>query len=265
MRIISIILLLAAFLPARAQDPGRLNALNSKVFPAYKMYFEKITLEASGIINLSALDQYKSLTVQRKQSILSEIAAGRNDSLVIVTYGSQRELWGRNFENGAIELYDSWNIEKIKVTQAPVIVDSKPHPWFFYVGGLIQGDSNKNLNLAFNSRVGFFLLANKWDLATTLTAGASGNLEATATLYSNIGLMSRVHFPIKGTGFSPNIGAEISTSITEGFNSYSGAAVVGISWFIGIGSVDIGVNIGNEISSLAGFTFYPGMKSRSRK
>lgn len=255
---------MAVFMPAIAQDPVKTDVLKSGVFQKYNMYFDRITTETNGIVNLSALEQYRPLTVERKQSVISDIMAAVKDSLAIVSYGPQRELWGRNPENGSMKIFDTWNVEKPVVVQTPVIIESKPHPWFFYVGGLMQGDTEKNLNLAFNSRVGFFLLVNRWDLAATVTAGTSGNLDATATLYSNIGLMSRVHFPIRGLGLSPNIGAELSTSINDGFKNYSGAAVAGISWFIGFGSIDIGVNIGNQVSSMAGFTFYPGMKKAGR-
>ena len=80
-------------------------------------------------------------------------------------------------------------------------------------------------------------------------------------VWSNFGLMSRVHFPIKKLGISPNIGGEMTFAPYGTSKAISGALVVGISWFVGFGSLDIGFKMGNEIISMGGVTVSPKMRN----
>jgi hypothetical protein len=102
---------------------------------------------------------------------------------------------------------------------------------------------------------------NRWDLATTLSAGLSGNVEDTGTGWANVGLMSRVHFPIKKLGISPNIGGEISMASLGGTQTTNMSLLLGISWFVGFGSLDIGIRIGNEVSTVGGLTIAPRIRN----
>jgi len=247
-----------------AQASKKLDALREKVLPQYSTYISHAEMTENGQLSLSASDNYAVLPAASKKSILSTITLAWRDSLVIVLYGSKRELWGWNARTSETKLLDEWDMAiPIPAPKVPVTNAQKTnlHPWFLYLGGQFMGDNMKNINLSYNTRIGFFLLLNRWDLATTASVGVSGNVDADGTPYANIGLMSRVHFPLKKYNISPNIGAEITfVSFGETESTFVPSLVLGFSWFVGIGRVDIGVKIGDITSGMGGYTMYPGLK-----
>jgi len=247
-----------------AQASKKLDALREKVLPQYSTYFSQAETTENLQLNLTASDAYSVLPAASKKSILSTITTAWQDSLVIVLYGSKRELWGWNARTSETKLLDEWDMAvPVPAPKIPVANAQKTnlHPWFLYLGGQFMGDNMKNINLSYNTRIGFFLLLNRWDLATTASIGVSGNADAEGTPYTNIGLMSRVHFPIKKYSISPNIGAEMTfVSFGETESTFAPSLVLGLSWFVGIGRVDIGVKIGDITTGMGGYTMYPGLK-----
>lgn len=245
-----------------AQGSKELDSFKEKVMPKYSKYFNQASLTESGQLGLSALDQYMALSTDARKSILTEICTEWPNTYVIVSSGTKKELWGRNSANGTVRLMDTWDLNASRLTKMPETA-STMHPWFFYIGGQIGGDTQKNVNMSVNTRLGFFLLLNRWDMAATLSTGLSGNIEGEPSYWSNVGLMSRVHFPIRKIGISPNIGGEVTyTPFGNGAGTISGAAVAGISWYIGSGSLDLGVSIGSQITAMGGFTFAPRPKNK---
>jgi hypothetical protein len=252
-----------------AQNSRKLESFKEKVLPEYSTYFNQAELAENRQLNLSAVDKYILLPADRKKEIMVNISKAWQDSLVLVHYGSKRELWGWSAETGNAILLDKWDLN------APLFVKPQianpqytvSHPWFFYIGGQLGGDLQGSINLSLNTRLGFFLLKNRWDMATTFSTGLTGNLESESSPanWSNLGLMSRVHFPIRKIGLSPNIGGEITMSPNGGSNTVNWAAVLGISWYVGFGSLDIGVSIGDQISTMGGFTFFPKGKNNKPK
>ncbi len=253
-----------------AQDSKKLEVFRENGLPGYSMYFNQAELTENGQLSLSALDNYTGLPADEKRVIMVKIITAWQDSLVLVHYGSKRELWGRSFETGDVLLLDEFDLNAPPLVIATTI-DARPHPWFFYVGGQLGGDSQHDINLGLNLRLGFFLLKNRWDLATTLSGGLTGYLNfsytsgspSTATGWTNVGLMSRVHFPIKKLGLSPNVGGEISIGVFGNTPATVNAAVVlGLSWYVGFGSLDIGIHIGNIVSGSAGYTMSPQIRRK---
>jgi len=248
-----------------AQASKNLDAFREKVLPQYSTYFTQAELTEKGGLSLSASDNYASLPSESKKSIVTNITSAWKDSLVIIHYGSMRELWGWNARTSETKLLDELDMDMAIPVPAKVpeanLQKTNLHPWFMYLGGQVMGDSQKSLNISLNMRLGFFLLMNRWDFATTLSAGSSGNIETTGTPYTNIGAMTRVHFPIKKYGISPNIGAEMTVaSFGKTESTFAPSLVVGLSWFVGIGRIDIGIKIGNITSGMGGYTMYPGLK-----
>jgi len=246
-----------------AQSSIKLESFRDKVLPQYNTYFNQAQLSENGQLNLTAVDKYILLPADSKKGIMLNITNAWRDSLVIVHYGSKSELWGWNMRTGA-RLLDEWDMALppaalIPAAKAPEMI---LHPWFLYLGGQIMFDSQKNVNIAFNTRLGFFLLLNRWDLATSVSAGLSGNADAAGTPYSNIGVMTRVHFPIKKYGISPNIGGELTlASFGDTSPAFTPSLVLGLSWFVGFGRLDIGIKIGDITSGTGGYSMYPGLKS----
>ena len=248
-----------------SQDTIKLKGFREIILPEYSSYFKQAELTENNGLNLSATDKYIASTEEIKKTIIGQMMLAWQDSLLLVNYGSKRELWGWSAEKGKAKIYDQWDYSKKTLKSVPVIIQEKSHPWFFYVGGQINGDNMKNTTVAINLRVGFFLLLNRWDFAASFSGGISSNSSyagaTSSTGWSNVGLMSRVHFPIKKTGFSPYIGAELTkNTYGETSSDFNGAFVLGFSWFVGFGSIDIGVKLGEFATGIGGYTMYPGVK-----
>jgi hypothetical protein len=246
-----------------AQASKKLDALREKVLPRYSTYFTRADLTDNGKLTLTGSDAYSALALTNKKPVIADITTAWQDSLVIVSCGTKRELWGWNARTSETRLLDEWDMAIPVPANIPAsnLQKTNLHPWFFYLGGQLMGDSQKNINLSLNVRLGFFLLKDRWDLATTFSAGSSGNIDATGSPYSNIGAMTRVHFPIKKYGVSPNIGVEVSmATFGEAESTYVPSLVVGLGWFVGFGRIDIGVRIGDITSGMGGLTMYPGLK-----
>lgn len=247
---------------AVAQAVGNIDSFRTSILPKYSMYFSQAELTEYGQLRLSAVDAYTRLNPDEKKSVVSNIAGSWRDSVVLVGYGTKTELWGWSAVNGNTWLLDEWD-KAIGQPAASTVVkptNTAMHPWFFYLGYQLMGDSQQNMTLALDTRIGFYLLLNRWDFAATYTLGMTGNIEADPTAYSNLGLMSRVHFPIKNSGFSPNIGGElVMASFGTTASTVKPALVLGFSWFVGIGRIDIGVRIGEATAGMGGYTMYPGM------
>lgn len=248
---------------AYSQAPDKLALLKEKVLPRYNSYFNQAELADKGQLTLLATSTYFTLNEVSKKAVISDIANSWKDSLVIVRYETKREFWGWNSRTSETKLLDEFDMTIALPAAMPVsdAQKSRMHPWFFYGGGQFSGDSQKNISLSLNARIGFFLLLNRWDFASTFSTGVSGNIDAEGTPFANIGAMSRVHFPIKKTGFSPNIGIDMTlASFGDTESTFTPSLVVGFSWFVGIGRIDIGVKIGNVTSGMGGYTMYPGTK-----
>lgn len=253
--------ILLGSLQTNAQDSKKVESFKVNVLPQYATYFNLAELTENGQLKLFAIDKYISLPVDGKKAVMLNITSAWRDSLVLVHYGAKRELWGWNSVTGT-RLLDEWDMTALPAAYTPVKTPNMVmHPWFFYLGGQLLFDSQKNINISANSRVGFFLLLNRWDLAATLSAGLSGNADASGTGWSNIGVMSRVHFPIKKFGISPNIGGELSlVSFGNTSPAFTPSLVLGVSWFVGFGRLDIGVKIGDITSGTGGYSMYPAMR-----
>ena len=246
-----------------AQAPKKLDSFVNNVLPQYSLYFNQAELTDNGQLNLSAVEKYTFLPVEQKKAIMGQITSAWRDSLVLVHYGSKSELWGWNAATGNTRMLDEWDRAASQAIKLPAVNVQKTskHPLFYYFGAQIMGDSQKNINLSFNGRLGFFLLMNRWDLATTVSTGRSGNADATSSGWSNVGVMTRLHFPIKKSGIIPNIGGELTiASFGKTSPALTPSLVLGVSWFVGIGRLDIGVKIGDVTSGIGGYTMYPGAR-----
>lgn len=251
-----------------------LATFRESVLPKYNVYFTQVDLTESGQLSLSANDKYQPLSIAGKKAIMDQLARSWQESLVLIQYKSKRELWVWDGDTGKALLLDSWDINATAVTKTATSTGSKTalHPWFVYVGGQGQMDKNHEVNGAINTRVGFFLLRNRWDLAWTFSGGLLGNIDSEAPMTSRFstGLMSKVYFPIKKLNISPNAGIDVSsttyTSSEAAGNTYdrSVSLLAGISWFIGHGSLDVGFRIGNEFNTMIGYTYIPQFKSRKK-
>jgi len=265
------VFMLAVLQPALSQElSGKLASFRETVFPQVSTFFSNVSLTGNNQLLLTAVEKYNLLSKADKMGVMDKVVRSWQESLVLVQYQTKKELWGRDAASGKAMLLDSWDISANALIQVPETTSSKiaQHPWFFYLGGQFQLNTDEYINIAFNTRVGFFLLLNRWDLAATYTASRNGYLENTSsTGISAIGLSSKVYFPVKKFNLNPNIGAELSSNTTNISGTKTNAIkpylLAGISWRVGRGSLDIGFRIGDTFTTMVGYTFMPQM-NRSR-
>ncbi|MRR21517.1 hypothetical protein EG830_00865 [bacterium] len=263
----SIIALLMAIQVMSGQDQSaKLESFRSEVLTKYTSYFSAAGLDENGQLRLTAQENFGRLESSGKQDIMNILLRSWQETLVVVHLQSGRELWSWNNEAGMAQFIDAWDLnpEPAAPAAAAPQSDIARHPWFFYIGGAQQMDSFKNINGALNARVGFFLLADMLDLAVSVTETLSGNLEdESSSMITSIGLASKYYFPLKKNNLSPNLGAELAVSIPAGGEmAFTPSLLAGVSWFVGPGSFDAGLRIGNTYMVIVGYTLIPKLKSK---
>ncbi|MDR0287692.1 MAG: hypothetical protein LBI03_08340 [Clostridiales bacterium] len=139
---------------------------------------------------------------------------------------------------------------------------AKRHPWFFYAGGFINF-SDGNYNVSVNGSIGSYLLKDRWDLALTGSVMSNDN-DVSESTTTSIGISSKVYYPIREYNISPYIGAMLSQSSTNTKTSESGNSkssntnkmlLLGVSWYVGPGSWDFGMQFGDAFNFTFGYTF----------
>jgi len=258
--VIIVLSLLFGYQQIVAQDSTKLKSFREQLLPQYNVYFSGADLTEKELLDLSAVDKYIGLSANDKKAIMINITAAWRQPIVLVRYRSKTELWGWNGETGNTELLYEWDQNPSSLAKIPNLSPSLP--WFLYVGDQL-GIGNSTINLSINTRVGCFMLDNKWDGAATFSFGfmSSTNNDAGSKPINSLsfGIMGRRHFLIQNSKFNPNVGGQLMYTSTGGSSSASFSGVVGISWFVGIGSVDFDLTIGNNVIGMVGFTIAPNM------
>lgn len=271
-KLLILCLLLIGFQQVSAQSSSQIESFINNVLPQHSQYFSNATLTANNQLQLTATEKYNLLALSDKKTIMNQVINSWNQTLIIVQFETSREIWTWNNTLKNAILIDSWNYNATKPAEAKLPATQRDlHPWFFYIGGTEAFDSGKNVNGALNTHVGVFLLQDKWDMAVSFSEAISGNVDAnTLTGQMSLGLMSRIYFPLKNKTFSPNLGAQLALISTT--NSGSAAVwslkptlLLGARWYVGIGSFDIGVNIGNGFTTMIGYTFIPKINTNKKK
>lgn len=245
---------------AFSQTGTDFDHFSGTVFPEYMTYFDKAILSETGKLQLGANESFELMNTSQQSTIISEMLKEWKDSLILVYSPKNTQIWSRNTGSKTFQKIDEMRNHIIYKPSEELNI-ARGQPFFVYFGGMLSLNEQKILNLAINTRAGFYLLYNRWDMALTLSAGRTGNVELTSTGYANIGIASRVHFPIRKTGVVPHIGLELAYStFGETSQGFVPSVVFGLSWFVGVGSVNFGINIGENISGAGGFTVFPGAK-----
>jgi len=251
-----------------AQNRNEFDAFKKDILSQFDTYFENVEMSGDGKIILYAEEAYNTLLSVKKNSIIRAVLSDRIEEFAIVRYQYKSELWKKETNNNRVTFIDDWDMNSIaKTANITASQKTNSHPWFFYLGaGGTYSDAISDINnLNVSSRLGFFLLKNRWDLAVSYTLNIAGNGNYDSPLNSNIGLMTKVYFPIRKINISPYIGTGISyitTSSTSDIftinsDSWDVPLYMGISWFVGHGSLDIGYLYGNNSGSMVtiGYTF----------
>jgi hypothetical protein len=232
---------------------------------SFSNYFESDSTTKISV-NLYAKPYYMSASWQSKSFVIDNIMSMRNKKVAYVSYGHRREVWGKDATQ-TVRLLDTLDMSSSNLKE--VVKESQKlirHPWFFNFGG--QGMfSSEYLNLSSNARIGFFLLLDKWDLALSQGWSVSGNIEEEVISGFFTGLSSKYYFPmtisttIGKQRISPYLGGGISYAYDDSMEEWQIdlSALAGVSWALGPGSLDIGIQYGkvSKFALTAGYTFFP--------
>jgi hypothetical protein len=184
--------------------------------------------------------------------------------VAFVSYGHKREIWGKDATQtvkllDSLDLNNSHNLEDV-VAESQRLVK---HPWFVYFGGQTMF-STETFMLSLNSRIGFFLLLNRWDMALSTAMNYSYIDDGdNNTFYIPIGLTSKYYFPmtVKKQRISPYVGGGIEYVLdgNEGEEQFNFPVLAGVSWALGPGSFDLGIQYGkvSKFGINIGYTFFP--------
>jgi len=229
-------------------------------------YLKVLNADKNGVTILAAKESYIDLSDYDKSSAIKIALPEINNNIIVIDYGHQREMWKKDNVRNEFVRFDVLNIDNPDLQR--FVKKSKhaekfmKHPWFLYFGGQYTVSPDMNTFSAYGSvRWGFFLLANRWDIAFSVMAGYNASDEYD-DLLCNVGFISKLYFPIKKIGLSPYIGVGISCNYSS--ESFLDVPVtVGLSWRLGPGSLDMGFQYGFRIESeplfmgIIGYTFCP--------
>lgn len=227
------------------------NKINTK-----SEYFQSVELLKNSTCFITAFDTYKNLEMSVKQKLIDKIAQTNQDLSIIVAFGIYRELWKWDNASKTAVLLDVFRTNENMSLSTSLKNNQKisKRPIFFHIGGMQNLDSNGNLNVYLNSRIGSFLLYNKVDIALSFTYMLNGNIKSETMLkQSMLGVMSKYYYPIPKYKISPNAGLDISISGSGTTPTLS--LLLGISWYVGPGSLDLGFRVQKNVTTMVGYTF----------
>jgi hypothetical protein len=253
-----IILILGTF-QVQAQVSRTVEEIRDKVLPQYNSYFIEVGVTEKGLLDLTATEKYIKLSSSQKKAIMNQMIAEWRETLVVVHCGNSRELW--NWKNNffGAQLVDLWNLDVKKL----VIPERTYNHIFFSLGGQAMFSKGDRQYSSLYLRMGYFLLLNIWDLAASYQLMSIPISDTKNSNSSSFSLMSRVHFPIKKIGLSPNVGFELNLG-EKGSRQF--AFNFGASWMIRYGSIDLGFRLGEDtdFTTLFGFTISPKFKFKKK-
>jgi hypothetical protein len=227
-----------------AQTGNSFESFKSRILIEQSIYFSNVTLIQNDIPELYATASYISKSSAQKRIIMKQVAQYWPTSVIIVNAGVKKEMWKKADKGNAAVLIDEWTTD----LSNPLKAAKQYNRFYFSLGYQNAMSGGESVNKYGYFRFGGFLILNRVDLSSSLSFMAIPVTAAKNDLSTNISLMGRVHFPIKKYNLSPNVGFEMFV----GGNDYSQYALnLGVSWFVGFGSIDLGFRI-SEISSLMG-------------
>ena len=248
---------------------GNINDFQKEDFLSqFGEYFENAEVTETGTIRLQAKESFTTLSAEKKHTIM-ELVLSKGYTMASIAYEYKRELWQKD-TSGIVVLLDSWDLNMLYTPKVALktLKKTDTHPFFYYLG--LSGTFSENqTNLFYSANVGFFLLKNRWNLALSNSSGTFGNGESSST-NNELGIMSKVYFPIQKYNIAPYAGLGISYSITrdESNNvlnsSWNIPLYLGVSWFVGPGSLDFGLQISNNTVFMVGYTFSPDKLSKKK-
>jgi len=218
-------------------------------------------------LHLITNSDYAALSEYQKREVLGKVAqefAGYD--MTLYTGGQGRELWIADGNN--VKCLEIWNNDSLRIEDyLPLeLKRSGRTKVFYYVGGMLNG-GNGSTSYSLNLRGGSYLYENLLDASVTLNLGSSKAEDNDIQFNGDVGVDSRAYLPfrIKDVNLAPYAGAGLSWSFApESF--FELRLLAGGCWFIGPGSLDIGLQYGtkSDFSLTLGYTFRIPVKKKQK-
>ena len=209
-------------------------------------------------LHLMTNPDYTALPANQKRDVLNKVAqefAGYD--MTLYTGGQGRELWIA--DGNGVKCLERWNNDSLRIEDyLPLkLKRSGKTKVFYYVGGMLNG-GNGSTSYSLNLRGGTYLYENLLDASVTLNLGGNKPEEGEGQFTGDVGVDSRAYLPfrIKNVNLAPYAGAGVSWSFApESF--FELRLLAGGCWFVGPGSLDIGLQYGtkSDFAVTLGYTF----------
>lgn len=216
-------------------------------------------------LHLITNSDYTTLSDCQKQDVLGKVAqefAGYD--MMLYTGGQQRELWIA--DGKTMKCLEKWNNDSLHIEDyLPLELQRNGKTKvFYYVGGMMNGGDGST-SYSLNLRAGTYLYENIVDASVTLNIGGNKAKGGKSQFVGNVGVDTRSYLPFKimNVNLVPYIGAGISWSFApETF--YELRLLAGACWFVGPGSLDIGLQYGtkSDFAVTLGYTFRIPVKKK---
>lgn len=216
-------------------------------------------------LHLMTNSDYATLQENQKRQVLDKVAQEFvGYDITLYTGGQGRELWIA--DGNRVKCIEKWNNDSLRIEDyLPLeLKRSGETKVFYYVGGMLNG-SDGSTNYSLNLRAGSYLYKNLLDASATLNIGGNKTEGAESQFTGDVGVDSRAYLPfrIKNVNLAPYAGAGVSWSFApESF--FELRLLAGGCWFVGPGSLDIGLQYGtkSDLAVTLGYTFRIPSKKR---
>lgn len=209
-------------------------------------------------LHLITNSDYITLTENEKWKVLGKVAQKFTGyAITLYTGGQGRELWIA--DGNGVKCLERWNNDSLRIEDyLPLeLKRNGKTKVFYYVGGMLNG-GNGGASYSLNLRGGTYLYENLLDASVVLNLGGNKPEEGESQFTGDIGVDSRAYLPfrIKDVNLAPYAGAGVSWLFAP--NSFLELRLLaGGCWFVGPGSLDIGMQYGtkSDFAVTLGYTF----------
>ena len=210
----------------------------------------------------------------QKKELVKAISMQKQVDKVVIRFKYVREIW--TVRNGVVSLISSVDIENFDPFRWQKFTDQVYSKCdFFTYLGLSMDFNLSHFSTTFSGRTGCFFFKRFWDLSFNYSYSFSVT-DYLNTSAISVGLMTKFYPFFKRKtftkhGVSPYIGIEGGYYATfmdrERTDSWDVNGHLGVSWQVGPGSLDFGVQSGkqNLFAATIGYSFCPAMLSQYKK
>lgn len=222
---------------------------------------------------MSKSSNYLAWNHSQKVELVKVVSSQKHVSRVVIRFNYTREIW--TVRGDVIAMVSSVDIEDFDPLREERYTDQVYTKCdFFTYYGMAMDFNLSHLTTSFSGRTGCFFFKQFWDLSVNYSYTLSIQ-DVLNTSSISIGLMTKFYPFFKATAFvkhrvSPYIGIDggYYATFEEGkrTDSWDLNGHVGVSWQVGPGSLDFGMQSSrqNLFAATIGYSFCPAMLSHNK-